>query len=43
MKAQFTVAEIEANGAQASVTFYGTRRQGWIMDMTHFVDYAGYA
>ena len=43
MKAQFTVAAIEANGVQPSGTFYGTPRKGWLMDMTHFVDYAGYA
>ena len=43
MKAQFAVAAIEANGVQASGTFDGTPRKGWLMDMTHFVDYAGYA
>jgi hypothetical protein len=43
MNTQYTVAQIEANGVQASGTFYGTHRQGWIMDMVHFVDYAGYA
>jgi len=43
MKTQYTVADIEANGVQASGTFYGTPRKGWIMDMVHFVDYAGYA
>lgn len=43
MKTQYTVADIEANGVQASGTFYGTPRQGWIMNMVDFVDYAGYA
>lgn len=43
MKTQYTVAEIEANGIQASGTFYSTPRKGWILNMIHFVDYAGYA
>lgn len=40
MEAKFTVAEIEANGVQVCGPLYGTPRKGWIMNMTHFVDYA---
>lgn len=43
MQTKYSVADIEANGVQASGTFHGTPRKGWIMDMDQFVDYAGYA
>lgn len=43
MEKKYTVADLEENGVEASGTFYGTPRKGWIMNMVDFVDYAGYA
>jgi hypothetical protein len=43
MDNKYTVADLEENGVEASGTFYGTPRNGWIMNMVDFVDYAGYA
>lgn len=41
--AEYTVSQIECEGVQATGTFYGTPRKGWLMPDGTFVDYAGFA
>ena len=40
---KYTVSQIEKLGVQATGTFYGTPREGWIMNGSDFVDYCVYA
>lgn len=40
---KYTCEQVERDGVQAVGNFLGTPRQGWIMNDTEFVDYAGYA